>query len=161
MYSYGKGSTAVYNTLHPVLQELCGRVIKKRDISLLVGHRGKEEQNLAFSRNVSTKQWPDSKHNHYPSMAVDAAPYPIPDEWGDLDGQTLKARDLNWKERVKFYEMCASFEDSWHEMCDLDSSLSSKYKLRFGKDWNGDGDYRDQSFDDLPHIELTALQNGA
>lgn len=147
----------MHDTLHPVGQEMCNRVIKRRNITLLRGHRNETDQNEAFESGASTKQWPYSKHNSLPSMAVDVAPWPIPDGWGDLDGQTVQARDLNWKERVKFYEMCASFEDAWTEMCDEDPALAAEYKLRFGKDWDGDGDYRDQSFDDLPHIELVRI----
>ena len=157
MFSFGMRSAAVRNTLHIVLQEICDRVIRRRDITLLCGFRDEESQDAAYASGASTKQWPDSTHNLFPSMAVDAAPWPIPEGWGDLEGKTPAARDLDWKERVKFYEMCASFEDAWTEMCDEDSALAEQYRLRFGKDWDGDGDYRDQSFDDLPHIELVRL----
>lgn len=152
--TYGRRSQAARDTLHWVLGELCDRVLAKRDITLLCGHRGYDAQSKAYISGASSKKWPDSTHNTTPSMAVDAAPYPIPEGWGDLEGQTLAARDLDWKERVKFYEMCASFEDSWVEMCRELPELGAMYRLRMGKDWDGDGDYRDQSFDDLPHIEL-------
>lgn len=154
MHHFGKRSLAVRATLHPVLQAWVDRVIKRRNITLLVGHRDEHKQNAAFASGASTKQWPDGKHNTLPSEAVDVAPWPIPEGWGDLKGQAAKARDLDWKERVKFYEMLASFEDAWTEMCDEDPTLAEEYDPRYGKDWDGDGDYRDQTFDDLPHIEL-------
>lgn len=157
MPSYGKASMNARATLHDVLKELCDRVVSYYNISLLVGHRPKSEQNKAFDSGKSSKQWPYSKHNRLPSLAVDAAPYPIPENWGDLDGKTLHARDLDWKERVKFYEMIAVFRFCWQQMLDAYPELANKYRLRFGADWDGDGDYRDQNFDDLPHIELVEI----
>ena len=157
MPEFGRKSEKVVSTTHPVLQTLCKRVVKHFDIAALVGHRKKEDQNKAFSSGASTKQWPDSKHNSLPSMAIDVTPWPIPEGWGDLEGQTPKARDLDWKERVKFYEMIAVFFYEWEKMRDEDPELSKKYKLRSGRDWDGDGDYRDQKFDDLPHIELVEI----
>lgn len=38
---------------------------------------------MACQRGLSQKPWPTSKHNSEPSMAVDAAPYPI--DWKDID----------------------------------------------------------------------------
>jgi len=158
MPSFGKKSIDVRATLHPLLKELCDRVVSFYNISLLVGHRNEAHQNQAYADGVSKKQWPDSKHNRFPSMAVDATPYPIPEDWGDLNGQTLHARDLNWKERVKFYEMTIVFEFAWQQMINDRPKLRNRYKLRSGKDWDGDNDYRDQGFDDLPHIELIELK---
>lgn len=154
MPDFGPKSQAQLETLHPLLQELCRRVVTHLDITLLQGHRNKEEQNKAFHAGVSSKMWPESRHNTEPSMAVDAAPWPIPDSWGDLDGQTLHARDLDWKERVKFYEMIAVFRFAWSQMLVEFPELKNNFMLRFGADWDGDGDYRDQKFDDLPHIEI-------
>ena len=154
MPAFGKKSTEVRDTLHPILRGLCDRVVKHMDITLLWGHRPEKDQTEAFSSGKSELEWPDSKHNKLPSEAVDAGPYPLPKNWGDLTGQTLKARDLNWKERVKFYEMVAVFRFCWEEMCEEFPTLRDTHRIRFGADWDGDGDYRDQNFDDLPHIEI-------
>ncbi|MDH5612234.1 MAG: M15 family peptidase [Gammaproteobacteria bacterium] len=154
MPDFGPSSRRKLDTCHPVLQELCQRVVKHHDITILVGHRTETEQTDAFKKGNSTKQWPQSKHNSYPSMAVDVAPYPIPEGWGDLKGQTTKTRDLDWKERVKFYEVIALFRFTWSQMCKNFPDIEANFDLRLGADWDGDGDYRDQTFDDLPHIEL-------
>lgn len=154
MPSFGKKSTERRAQLHPVLQGLCDRVVAYFDITLITGHRNEEEQTKAFTSGLSELPWDESRHNKIPSMAVDAAPWPIPEGWGDLEGQTLKARDLNWKERVKFYEMIAAFRFAWEQMTEEFPDIKEKYRIRFGADWDGDGDYRDQTFDDLPHIEI-------
>lgn len=54
-----------------------------RDITVLCGQRGKAEQDAAFTRGTSKLQWPKSKHNQTPSLAVDIAPYPI--YWHDRE----------------------------------------------------------------------------
>jgi len=154
MPQFGKKSETNLSMVHYVLADLCQYVVSNFDITILTGHRNEADQNAAHESGASSKQWPNSKHNSMPSMAVDAAPYPIPENWGDLEGQTLHARDLDWKERVKFYEMVAVFRFAWTEMCDRYPLLADQYEIRFGADWDGDGDYRDQKFDDLVHIEI-------
>lgn len=47
------------------------------DITVLCGFRGEKEQNEAYAKKASKLQWPNSKHNKLPSLAVDMAPYPI------------------------------------------------------------------------------------
>ncbi len=65
------------------LQDLMHEVIKETDITILCGHRGEEEQEAAFNTGKSKLHYPYSKHNSFPSMAVDIAPYPI--DWNDLE----------------------------------------------------------------------------
>lgn len=48
-----------------------------RDITVLCGHRSKVEQERCFAAGASQLHWPESKHNAYPSLAVDLAPYPV------------------------------------------------------------------------------------
>ena len=157
MPKFGTTSQKRLNTAHHVLQELCNRVIEHKDITIIIGHRSEEKQNAAYNSGASTKKYPESKHNLIPSMAIDAAPWPIPEGWGDLTGKTIQAINLNWKERVKFYEMLAVFRFAWAQLCDDFPEISKQYRIRYGADWDGDNDYRDQTFDDLPHIELIKL----
>ena len=64
------------------LQKLFLRVIKGYDCSVICGYRGKEEQDKAFSEGKSKLQYPFSKHNKQPSLAVDVVPFPI--DWNDI-----------------------------------------------------------------------------
>lgn len=71
-------------TCDPRLQELFNDVVEFADCSILVGHRGKEAQDMACAAGNSRTPWPTSNHNCSPSRAVDVAPWPI--QWEDIEG---------------------------------------------------------------------------
>lgn len=70
------------DTCHPDLQRLFTEVLKIADCTILCGYRGEWAQNDAFRSGKSKVQWPKSKHNQKPSLAVDVSPYPI--DFSDL-----------------------------------------------------------------------------
>lgn len=76
MPSFGKRSTEKLHTLDMDLQEVLNEAIKHFDFSIIDGHRDMETQNKYFNDGVSQVRWPNSKHNTYPSRAVDIVPYP-------------------------------------------------------------------------------------
>ena len=82
-YHYGTTSKGWLNTCHPDLQRLFTEAIKHRDVTILCGHRGEDEQNAAEEAGRSNIRWPDGKHNQLPSRAVDAGPWPL--DWDDRD----------------------------------------------------------------------------
>ncbi len=135
MPNFGTTSTARLRGCDDQIQKLFNAVIKSYDCTILEGHRGAVKQNEYFRTNRSKVKFPDGKHNSVPSRAIDAAPYPIPPNWGED----------HWKEMVKFYEFAAIVRYEAERM---------GIKIRWGGDWDGDGDYRDQAFDDLVHFEL-------
>jgi len=130
MPKFGKTSTARLATCHPDLQRLFNEVIKNYDCSILQGVRSKEEQDEYFfgTPQRSKVQWPNSKHNKTPSMAVDVAPYPI-----------------DWDNTNRFYHFAGYV---------LATADQMGIKIRFGGDWDSDKDFSDQTFNDLPHFEL-------
>jgi peptidoglycan L-alanyl-D-glutamate endopeptidase CwlK len=74
------------------------------DITIVCGHRDCAAQTIAFESGNSEVNWPDSKHNSTPSMAVDAAPYipgvgipwDDPEPWYMLAGAVqAKAKQLD------------------------------------------------------------------
>ena len=88
----GKQSEDRLATCHLDLQRLVREVSKGvdegdlayagvRDITVLCGYRGETEQNQAVADGASKTPWPRSKHNRFPSDAVDIAPYPV--RWKD------------------------------------------------------------------------------
>lgn len=117
------------------LQKIFNRIIETTDCTILEGYRSQIAQDKNFKNGVSKVKWPHGKHNKRPSEAIDVAPYPIPKHWG-AD---------HWKDLVKFYEFAAIVRYEAARM---------GYKIRWGGDWDGDGDYHDQEFDDLVHFEL-------
>ncbi len=117
------------------LRKLFNKVVQHRDCTILEGKRSQIVQDEYFETGRSKVKWPDGKHNKNPSEAADVAPYPIPPNWGED----------HWKDMVIFYEFAAIVR---YEAAKLG------IKIRWGGDWDGDGDYRDQTFDDLVHFEL-------
>lgn len=82
MPSFGTKSKERLAEIDPRLQEILNEAIKIMDFTVLCGHRGEVEQNKAFAEGKSKLQFPESKHNKTPSLAVDIAPYPI--DWNDI-----------------------------------------------------------------------------
>lgn len=76
MPTFGRTSTQRLATLDAELQEILKEAIKHVDFSIVWGHRDMEAQNKAFAEGNSKLRWPTSKHNAFPSNAVDIVPYP-------------------------------------------------------------------------------------
>ncbi len=122
-------SSVILASLDPDLQQLLNWCLDHvADISLLEGLRSSETQNAAFESGNSHLEWPDSKHNSNPSLAVDLSPYPKPaDEtrlWaalgyiagriiqeGHRHGITVRWGGL-WAQDGNFARR--QFNDGWH-----------------------------------------------
>ena len=128
MPSFGQKSRAALSSAHPFLQLLFEQVVADFDCSVTCGHRGEADQDKAFEEGKSQVRYSDGKHNKLPSNAVDVVAYPI--DWGDSTRQAYFAGQVMAKAR------------------------SMGIPLRWGGDWDGDTDLKDQDFDDLVHFEL-------
>lgn len=126
MANFSKHSREQLATLHPNLQAILNVAITQFDFVVLEGSRSVEQQKLNWEKGVSKTM--NSKHCHTPSLAVDIAPYPI---------------DWNNRERFLFLQGYI-----------LGIATTMNIAIRQGIDWDGDEDFTDQSFHDLPHIEL-------
>ncbi len=110
------------------LQRLFQSVVQRFDCTVLEGHRTRDRQDAAFARGASTLQWPASKHNALPSLAVDVAPWPI-----------------DWDDRDRFHLFGGVV---------LGTAQAMGLDIRWGGDWDGDTATQDNVFDDLVHFEL-------
>lgn len=128
MPQFSNSSAAKLAQCDPRLRAVFDEVIQHFDCTIITGHRGKAEQDEAFRTGKSKVQWPNGKHNTVPSLAVDAAPYPI-----------------NWEDRERA-SLFAGFV--------LGVAIARGTKLRWGGDWNRDTQTADNKFDDLWHFEL-------
>jgi peptidoglycan LD-endopeptidase CwlK len=128
MGTFSTASLERLTHVHPDLRRVFEEVVKHYDCSILCGHRGEEEQHIAFAQGRSKLDWPDSKHNGLPSKAVDAAPYPV-----------------DWNDAKRFY-LFAGFV--------LGTAKQMGVNLRWGGDWDRDWDLSDNRFNDWPHFEL-------
>ena len=137
MPKFGKDSKQKLASAHPELQRLFHEVIKHWDCKVTDGHRSVEEQQKLYAQG-RTAPGPvvtqidgvnkKSMHNHLPSLAVDVAPWPIA-----------------WNDTERFYAF-GGF------VCGMAAALG--ISIRWGGDWDGDRDLRDQRLFDLPHFEL-------
>lgn len=116
-------------TCESQLQDLIREAIKITDLSVIWGHRSDEEQNVLFMQGKSKLRGGKSKHNEYPSEAVDIAPYPI-----------------DFSDRDRFFYLVGIIKAT---------AFKLGIKIRFGCDWNSNDQFRDEKFQDLGHIELT------
>lgn len=121
------------------LQVLFKEVIKYVDCSVTCGHRTKEEQDAAFAKGSSKVIFPHSRHNSFPSKAVDVIPFPV--EWPDssMDRETYARALGRWYMFVGVVRAIAAIQG---------------LEIRCGADWDGDFQVKDQNFHDLPHFEL-------
>ena len=113
------------------LQRLFNAVIEHYDCSIICGHRGKKEQEKAFREGKSKARFGQSKHNSYPSKAVDVVPWPFKQE--------------DWQDREYFARMAGYVQ----AVADAQG-----IRIRWGGDWDQDGYSSDETFSDLPHFEL-------
>jgi len=137
MFSFSNISKERLLSCHRDLQVLFDYVITHYDCSVICGHREEDAQNKAFKEGNSTLTFPKSKHNSIPSIAVDVAPYPI--DWDDL------------KRFYSFGGFVTGVAQSFFDSGVMD------YRIRWGGDWDGDFDFKDQRFNDLPHFELIGV----
>lgn len=130
-YKFSKRSQAKLETCAEPLITLCYAVIEVVDFTVICGHRDEEKQNEALRLNHTTKRWPYSKHNKFPSIAIDLAPCPI-----------------KWEETDRF-----AYFAGWV----MREAKALKIDLRWGGDWDGDFNIAEHRLIDMPHFELIVV----
>lgn len=128
MPTFSNKSKTLLATCDVRLQEICAIAIEVMDFMIITGYRNKEAQDKALGEGNSKLPYPKSKHNSYPSLAVDIAPYP-----------------LDWNDKQRFILLAGIM---------LGIARSKGIKLRWGGDWNGDFNLKNDRFLDCGHFEL-------
>jgi len=126
-FKWGDTSRKNLSQAHYILQKLADKAleISKQDLKVICAYRNEHDQNKAFAEKTSKLKWPKSKHNCYPSEAIDVVPLP-----------------LDWKNIDAFEEMVQTFEEAWHL---LDEDITKGWIMQVGADF---------SFKDMPHIQI-------
>lgn len=132
MFEFSEKSERILAACHDDLDKVLREAIKVYDFSVIEGPRDKEQQTRYYNEGLSKVQFPRSKHNRVPSEAIHIAPYPI----------SFSNRRKNL---ARFYFLAGVVKTI---------ACQNGIKVRWGGDWDGDGDFEDQSFDDLMHFEL-------
>lgn len=128
MKKFSKKSSDRLNECRQEIQDIFNEAIAIFDFSVLCGHRSKEDQDKAYIEGISKFKWPLSKHNSYPSKAIDVAPYPI--DWNDIK---------------RFFYLAGIVEGI---------ARMKGIGIRWGGNWDGDDEFNDQTFNDYCHFEL-------
>lgn len=102
-------------TCHQDLQDLVREAIKDYDFSVICGFRDMKEQKAAFEAGRSKLNWPKSRHNSLPSLAVDLAPTP-----------------LDWSNKVRFRELAEVMKKT---------AAKLNIAIVWGGDWGWDLDH--------------------
>tara|TARA_R100000329_G_C7595457_1_gene211166 strand:- start:841 stop:1218 length:378 start_codon:yes stop_codon:yes gene_type:complete len=124
MYRFGKRSRERLKGVDAKLVNILNELIKMMDITVIEGLRSAERQEELLAKGATKVKY--SKHME--GKAVDIAPYPI-----------------DWEDRDRFYYMGGMVRGIAKQL---------GIDVRFGGDWDSDGETKDNNFDDLVHIEL-------
>ena len=124
MYRFGKRSKERLKGVKPELVNVLNELIKVMDVTIIEGLRTEARQEQLVAEGASITKY----SKHLSGRAVDLAPYPIA-----------------WEDRERFHYMGGMLRGIAKQM---------NVEIRWGGDWDGDGEIRDNSFDDLVHVEL-------
>jgi peptidoglycan L-alanyl-D-glutamate endopeptidase CwlK len=133
MPKFGQSSQDKIGTLDARWWPILSDAIELLDFKVICGHRDIQKQTEAFESGASTKQWPNSKHNQDPSLAVDLAPY-----------HKTKPH-IRWEHKKEFILLAGVI---------MAFAYDHDESVRWGGDWDQDWDQYDQTFMDIGHFEL-------
>ena len=124
MYRFGKRSKARLKGVKPELVNVLNELVKIMDVTIIEGLRTEERQKQLVASGASKTKF----SKHLEGKAVDLAPYPI-----DLEDR-----------------------DRFHYMGGMIRGIAKQLNVnvRWGGDWDSDGETKDNGFDDLVHVEL-------
>ena len=124
MPHFGKRSKQRLKGVNIVLVHILNKLVEIMDVTIIEGKRTQERQNELVAKGASKTKY----SKHIEGRAVDVAPYPI-----------------DWEDRERFHYMGGMLRGIAKNM---------GVNVRWGGDWDSDGEIKDNHFDDLVHIEL-------
>ena len=124
MYKFGKRSRQNLKGVNAKLVNVLNTLIKIMDVTVIEGVRSKERQAELLEKGATKVKY----SRHMEGKAVDIAPYPI-----------------DWKDRERFHYMGGMVRGIGKQL---------GVKIRWGGDWDSDGEIKDNNFDDLVHVEI-------
>ena len=124
MPHFGKRSKRRLKGIHPKLVSVLNELVKIMDVTVIEGIRSKERQLELLEKGATKVKY----SKHMDGKAVDLAPYPI-----------------DWKDRDRFHYMGGMIRGI---------AKALNLDIRWGGDWDSDGEIKDNNFDDLVHIEI-------
>lgn len=137
-YDFSKSSKRRLEEVDERLRAIVNDVMALQimDFSVMEGRRTKERQEQLVRDGKSKTM----KSKHLVGLAVDLYPYPV-----DMS----KVNSGNWVELARFGVLAG-----------LMKAVARKHsvKIRWGLDWDGDGQTLDHTFHDAPHFEIEEVE---
>jgi hypothetical protein len=124
MFKFGKRSKERLKGVNPKLVNVLNELIKIMDVTIIEGLRTEDRQKELLAQGKSKTKY----SKHLEGKAVDLAPYPI-----------------DWEDRERFHYMGGMIRGIGKQQ---------GVDIRWGGDWDSDGEIKDNSFDDLVHVEI-------
>jgi peptidoglycan L-alanyl-D-glutamate endopeptidase CwlK len=124
MPRFGKRSRERLKGVDSRLVNILNELVKIMDVTIIEGLRTKERQEELVSQGKSQTKF----SKHIEGRAVDLAPYPV-----------------DWEDRERFHYMGGMIRGIGKQM---------GVNVRWGGDWDSDGEIKDNKFDDLVHVEI-------
>ena len=124
MFKFGRRSRERLKGVNPKLVNVLNELIKIMDVTIIEGLRTEARQNELLAQGKSKTKY----SKHLEGKAVDLAPYPI-----------------DWEDRERFHYMGGMIRGI---------GIKMGVDIRWGGDWDSDGEVKDNGFDDLVHVEI-------
>ena len=124
MYKFGKRSRDRLRGVDVRIINILNELIKIMDVTVIEGLRSADRQKELLAKGATKVKY----SKHMDGKAVDIAPYPI-----------------DWKDRDRFHYMGGMIRGIAKQL---------NVPIRWGGDWDSDGEVKDTGFDDLVHIEI-------
>ena len=124
MPRFGKRSKERLKGVDVKLVNVLNELVKIMDVTIIEGLRTKERQEELVKQGASKTKF----SKHIEGKAVDVAPYPI-----------------DWEDRDRFHYMGGMIRGIGQQL---------NIPVRWGGDWDSDGEKKDNRFDDLVHVEI-------
>ena len=124
MPRFGRRSKERLKGVDAKLVNVPNELKKRMDVTVIEGLRSQERQNELVAQGKSKTKF----GKHVAGKALDLAPYPV-----------------DWEDRERFHYMGGLVRGIGHSL---------GVSVRWGGDWDSDGEIKDNSFDDLVHIEI-------
>lgn len=125
---FGVASRTNLSKCHPSLKLIAEEAIKEMDFRVLDSTRGRDAQTRAYKTGKSKAKFGQSAHNYVPAIAFDLFPFPY-----------------DWNDRKAFTKLAGIV---------MRIAKEKGIPIRWGGDWNMDGDKTTSDAWDMPHFEL-------
>tara|TARA_R110000796_G_scaffold90152_10_gene193887 strand:+ start:1674 stop:2054 length:381 start_codon:yes stop_codon:yes gene_type:complete len=124
MPKFGKRSKERLRGIDVKLVNVLNELVKIMDVTIIEGLRSEQRQEKLLKEGSTKTKF----SKHITGKAVDLAPYPI-----------------DWKDRDRFHYMGGMIRGIAKQL---------NVNVRWGGDWDSDGETKDNKFDDLVHVEI-------